>query len=501
MARPSQSFRLLEATIADILGAYETRQISVRELVQLYLGRIEALDRAGPRINSVITVNPHVLEDADELDRKLAAGQVMGPLHGVPVLLKDQIDAEGMPTTLGSVLFKNYFPASDAFVVQRLKAAGALILGKATLGELGMGDTHGSLFGSTRNPYDLDRTVGGSSGGPAAAVSANLAAVAIGQEALASIRRPAAWTCVVGMRPTAGLVSRSGVYAGWPGTAASLGPVTRSVADQAILLDVLVAYDPEDPITALGVGKTEGSFTQALVKHGLKGARIGVLRESFGANSEPGSTDFTKVDDVFDNAVRELGEAGAVVTDPIVIPRLKELLAKRVTDGASGDQAFAEYFRRGKNPPFRSRQEMLASPDFAKVRPGPAVPGSGNRVGVGDYLQAREQLMVEVLKVMADLQLDAIVYKSVEHQPTLISEGVRPPFVNIKGATYLNTFLTYVPAVSVPAGFTSDELPVGITFQGRPYDDARVLGLAYGYEQVTHHRISPSSCGPLPGEP
>ena len=195
----------------------------------------------------------------------------MGPLHGVPVVLKDQIDVAGMATTMGSVLFKDYFPDRDAFVIERLRRAGAVILAKATLGEMGGGDTHGSLFGSTRNPYALDRTVGGSSGGTAAAITANLGAVGVGQEGFASIRRPSAWNSIVGMRPTAGLVSRGGVYSGWPGVQGVLGPMTRTVADAAALLDVIAGYDPEDPLTAMGVGKLRETFASRLDAEGPGG--------------------------------------------------------------------------------------------------------------------------------------------------------------------------------------------------------------------------------------
>src|SRR5204862_6057717 len=177
----------------------------------------------------------------------LKTSRFVSPLHGVPIIIKDQADVKGMPTTLGSVLFKNYYPDRDAFVVEKLKNAGAIILAKATLGELGGGDTHGSLFGSTRNPYDIDRTVGGSSGGSAASVSANFSTVAIGQEGLASIRRPSTWNCITGMRPSAGLVSRGGVYGCWPEIFGSLGPMARTVKDLSTLLDVMVGYGPEDP--------------------------------------------------------------------------------------------------------------------------------------------------------------------------------------------------------------------------------------------------------------
>src|SRR5439155_16875683 len=206
--------------------------------------RIEAFDQKGPQLNAIITIAPDALSQADKLDAAMKASGPVGPLHGVPIILKDQIDAAGTPTTLGSVLFKDYRPTRDSFVVERLRQAGAIILAKATLGELGGGDTHGSLFGSTRNPYDPERTVGGSSGGPGAAVSANFSTVAVGQEGFASIRRPSAWNSIAGMRPTAGLVSRNGVYAGWPGTNGSLGPMARSVKDLATLLDVMVGYDP-----------------------------------------------------------------------------------------------------------------------------------------------------------------------------------------------------------------------------------------------------------------
>ncbi|HMF49962.1 MAG TPA: amidase, partial [Candidatus Saccharimonadales bacterium] len=210
---------ILEATIEDIHLTYKAGQLTCRQLVQLYLDRIATYDKQGPAINSIITINSNASEEAERLDRIFKASGPVGPLHGIPMIVKDQADVKGLPTTLGSVLFKDYYPDRDSFVVEKLKNAGALILGKSTLGEMAGGDTHGSLFGSTRNPYDLDRTVGGSSGGSAAAVSANFCAVAIGQEGLASIRRPAAWNSVTGMRTTAGLVSRGGVYSGWPSLA------------------------------------------------------------------------------------------------------------------------------------------------------------------------------------------------------------------------------------------------------------------------------------------
>jgi Asp-tRNA(Asn)/Glu-tRNA(Gln) amidotransferase A subunit family amidase len=486
--------KILEATIGDIHGAYRSGELTCRQLVQMYLDRIAGFDKQGPAINAIITINGKALEEADRLDESYKRSGPVGALHGIPVIVKDQADVKGMPTTLGSVLFKDYYPDRDSFVVERLKKAGALILAKSALGEMAGGDAHGSLFGSTRNPYDLARTVGGSSGGSAAAVSANFCTVAIGQEGLASIRRPAAWNSVAGMRTSAGLVSRGGVYSGWPSLAGSLGPMTRTIADTAAVLDVIVGYDPEDPLSAYGVGHTPPSFVQFLDRDGLKGSRLGILREPMGIDSEPESEDFRKVDDVFDKAVGELKAAGTEIVDPVVIPRLKELLSKRATGPGDGEESFKNYFGRSANPPFKSIAEAVASPEFAKVSRN-----AQNRMKATQdvakhyqYLVAREALMTHLLKVMADNRLDAIVHKAVEHQPTLISEGLNPPYVNYKGAPHLNTFLVFVPSVVVPAGFTRDHLPAGIVFLGRPYDDGNMIKLAYAYEQATHHRRPPA---------
>jgi Asp-tRNA(Asn)/Glu-tRNA(Gln) amidotransferase A subunit family amidase len=413
--------------------------------------------------------------------------------------MKDQGDATPMPTTLGSLLFKDYYPDCDSFVVDKLKKAGAIVIAKAALGELGGGDTHGSLFGSTKNPYDLERTAGGSSGGSGASVSANFCTVAVGQEGFASIRRPSTWNGVSGMRPTAGFVSRTGVYAGWPSVHGSLGPMARTVTDLAKLLDVMVGYDPDDPVTARAVGQIPESFTKFLDKNGLRGARIGVLRESMGYDAEPDSEDFNKIGEVFERALGELKAAGAVLVDPIVIPNLKALLAKRAGSFADDEESFRNYFGRSKKMPYASRAEAMKSPDFKKV-----VKGSQQRWSRDpkpeanyEYLKARDELMTHMLTVMADNKLDAIVHKSVEHQPTLIKDGINPPYVDQKGAPHINTFLVYVPSVVVPAGFTRDNLPGGITFLGRPYDDGNMIKFAYAYEQATRHRKPPASVTPL----
>ena len=209
-------FQIMETSIDDIHAAFKSGKLTARQLVQGYLDRINAYDKQGPTINSIITLNPNALEEADKLDAAYKRSGFVGPLHGIPVLVKDEIDAAGMPTTLGTLVFKDYRPPRDAFAVEKLRKAGAIILGKTTLSEFAAGDTYGSMFGVTRNPYDLERTVGGSSGGSGAALAANFATVAIGEETVASIRRPGAWNAVVSLRPTPGLVSRSGMWDGYP---------------------------------------------------------------------------------------------------------------------------------------------------------------------------------------------------------------------------------------------------------------------------------------------
>jgi amidase len=485
-------FQVQETTISDVHAAYEARALTARQLVEMYLERIEAYDQKGPGINSLISINPLAVQRAAELDATFKTSGFVGPLHGVPIIVKDQINVLGMKTTLGSVLFRDYQPEREGFAIAKLRAAGAIFIGKATLGELGGGDTHGSLFGSTRNVYDLARTAGGSSGGSGASVSANFCTVALGQEGFSSIRRPAAWNGVVGMRPTIGIVSRSGVYGGWPALNGSVGPMARTVADAAKVLDCMAGYDPKDPATAYGVDRLAESYARGLNKDALRGARLGILRKPMGFKTEPGSDDFKKVDEVFDRAVTELRNAGAEVVDPIEIPDLLKLLSTRAKDAAVDDAMF-ELFFSGGDAPFATRKEAMASPLFAKVVKGsqqrwmPDLPEKHHA-----YLKARDVLMTNLLKVMADHRLDAIIHKAVEHQPTLIEHGIRPPFVDQKGAPHINTFLMFVPSIVVPAGLTRDGLPAGITFLGRPFDDAKMLQLAFSYEQATLHRRAPA---------
>lgn len=485
---------LSEITIAGLHAGYADGRWSAVDVVRWYLDRIARLNREGPAINAVISVNEQIEAQAADLDRHFAAHGPVGPLHGVPVLVKDQIDVAEMPTTMGSVLFRSNQPRRDAFVIARLREAGALMLGKATLGEMGSGDSHGSLYGSTRCVYDLARTAGGSSGGSGAGVSANFAAVSLGQEGFASIRRPAIWNGVVGMRPSGGLVSRGGVYEGWPNTFGAIGPMCRTVEDTARVLDVLVGYDPTDPITAHGVGKLQGSFTDALQPDGLKGVRLGVLRTPNGLNTDPAADDFARVDAVFETGLAACAAAGAELVDPIEIEGLNALLALRANHPTHSAEAFVAYTSELPDPPFRSKAEAKASADFAHVTELTKRRWAGNPTAeaYGRYLEARDLLMTRLLKVMADHRLDAIIHKANEHEPTLIAEGINPPYRDITGSPHINTFLGNVPSIAVPAGMTSAGLPAGVAFLGRPYDDIAMVRYAYAFEQTCRGRVPPS---------
>ena len=504
-------FDVMEATITEIHAAMLGGRLTAHELVKEYLDRIAAFDKKGPDINCVVTLNPNALGDADKLDSELkATHKLSGSLHGIPVLIKDEIDAAGMPTTLGSVVFKDYRPTRDASTVAALRREGAIILGKASLSEFLGGDTYGSglaergePFGVTRNPYDTRRTVGGSSGGSAACLAANFATLSIGEETVASLRRPGAWNDVVALRPTAGLISRAGMYDGWPDEVAEIGPLARTVADLARLMDVLVGYDPEDPQTALGVGHKPDSYVAGLIPSALKGVRIGVLRTDLSLSSDPTSEDYRQIVAGFDVSIRELKTAGAVVVDPIVIPNLMELLGKRATLPSMAEAGLEAWLARNPNSPFHTRNDIVKSPDLNRAFPPrnyelfalPQQPDDTKKYG--EYLIARRQLLINILKVMADNRLDAIVYRTIEHSPPLTSEGTRPPYPYSKGVPTLNTFLVYVPAITVPSGFTRDNLPTGITFMGRPFDDAKIIQFAFTYEQATHHRIPPAFTPPL----
>ncbi|RYG79935.1 amidase, partial [bacterium] len=284
IAAPASALGIEEATIADVQAAYRSGQLTARQVVQDYLDRIAAFDKDGPTINSIINLNAKALEQADALDAQLKrTGKLAGPLHGVPVLVKDCIDAEGMPMTAGFQGWKNYVPPGDAPLVARIRASGGIVLGKASLSEFtnGGGDNINSVLpGYARNPYNTAYATGGSSGGTGAAIAANFALVGVGTDTGGSVRMPSAHNALVGLRPTVGLVSRTGIQ---PNNSVrdTAGPMARTVTDMALLLDGMVGPDPLDAATDRAKGHVARTYTEYLKRDALKGVRLGVLRQVF----------------------------------------------------------------------------------------------------------------------------------------------------------------------------------------------------------------------------
>lgn len=503
-AESPPNWRLLEASIDDIHSALNSGKTTCRELVQRYLIRIEAYDKKGPALNAVQTVNPRALEEAGKLDAAFKKSGFVGPLHCVPVLVKDQVETSDMPTTYGSALFKDFISERDATIVTKMKRAGAIVLAKTNMGEFAAGYV-GSAFGFIRNAYAPDRNPSGSSGGTASGIAANYAAVGIGEDTAGSIRGPAAVSNLVGLRPTVPLVSRFGMMPSAP-TRDTLGPITRTVRDAAILLDVLAGYDPKDPVTAYSVGHVPKSYTAFLVKDGLQGARLGVIREPMDSKTKPTSEDYLKVKAAIDKAIGDLKALGAEVADPVTIPDLKNLIQKTGLSRYETEPATDRYLADHPNTAVDSLRYIVLSDKVAPSRRTGLMVSIGKTTDDLVYLQLekeRERLRQAVLKVMADNKLDALVYATFDHQTTVIPPDplTKPEKVSSPGNNRLLSPALAFPALTVPAGFTSDKLPVGLEFLGRPFDEGALFKLGYSYEQGTHHRMPPSTTPALPGEP
>jgi amidase len=503
---PSQ-FHLQEATIEQIRGELTAGRVSCRALIGHYLKRIDAYDHAGPALNAIQTVNRRALEEADRLDAAYRASGPVGPLHCIPVLVKDQVETSDLPTTYGSILFKEFTPRRDATVVRKLKAAGAIVIGKTNMGELAAGYL-GSAFGIVRNAYNPERSPAGSSSGSAVGVAANFAVLAVAEDTGGSIRGPAAHGNAVGLRPTVPLVSRFGMMPATP-TQDTLGPIARTVRDAALMLDVIAGYDPNDPVTAYAEGRIPTTYTEFLKRDGLKGARLGVLRVPLDPKADPQSNDYKKVRQVIDRALMDMRAQGAEIIDPFPAPEILKQVDKLFTDNVyETEQAIDSYLAAHPGAPVKTLREILLT--------GTAVPSRSTRLitnvgktttdpGYLSVIQRREELRQAVLTIMADLHLDAIVHATFDYPPGRIPPDplriADPAGVGDLGNNRRLAPLLAFPALSVPAGFTSDGLPVGIEFLGRQFSEGTLLTLGYAFEQATHHRRPPMTTPPLPGEP
>ena len=500
----AQDFRLMETTIDEVHAAFEAGQLTCRELVEGYLARIEAYDQAGPALNAIRLVNPRAAEEAEALDAAFADSGPAGPLHCVPVLLKDQVETRDMPTGYGSALFDGFLSGRDATIVTRMREAGAIILAKTNMGEFASRYV-GSAFGIIRNAYDPTRNPSGSSGGSGAGIAANFGLVGIGEDTGGSIRGPAAVHSLVGLRPTVPLVSRFGMMPANP-SSDTLGPMTRTVRDTANLLDVIAGYDPNDPVTAYAAGRTPGSYADGLDRDGLRGARIGVIREPMDAKTDPESDDYRQVRRVVDRAIADLQRLGAVVLDPVEVPDLDQAQATYVRNNFETEEATDAYLAGLPEAPVRTLRDILLAGRVTPWRAKGLMSVVGRSTADQGYLpvlHAREHMRRTILSVMADENLDALVYATFDHQTTVIAADVLTNAdTEDEYARGNNRYLSPVvgfPALTVPAGLTDDGLPIGLEFLAGPFAEAALLRLGYAYEQGTLRREPPATTPALDG--
>jgi amidase len=492
-------FALEETTLADLQAAMASGRSTAHSITQQYIDRIHELDRTGPTLRSVIELNPDALSIADTLDRERKAGRVRGPLHGIPILIKDNIDtADRMTTTAGSYALAGSIPLQDATIAARLRAAGAILLGKTNLSEwANFRSTHSTSGwsgrgGQAKNPYVLDRNPCGSSSGSGAAVSANMCALAIGTETDGSIVCPSSANGIVGIKPTLGLVSRAGIIpiAHSQDTA---GPMTRTVRDAATLLNVLVGVDPRDPATSLSGARGQIDYTASLDPNGLRGARIGVARTKFF-----GYSDVT--DRLINDAVDAMKSQGAVIVDPANIETAGKF------DDSEFDVLLYEFkadlnkylASLGPKAPVKSLQDIIA---YNEAHTDQEMPYFGQEI----MIQAQAKGPLTDKKYLDDLannlklsrtdgidatmdkyKLDAIVAPT--GSPAWTTDLINGD--HFSGASSTPAAVAGYPNINVPAGF-SHGLPVGISFFGRAYSEPTLIKLAYAFEQSTKHRRAP----------
>jgi len=492
---------LVEATIDDVHRALTGSHLTVRALVEGYLARIEAYDRHGPTFNAILAINQDALREADRLDGELARhGRLSGPLHGVPVLVKDQIETAGIVTTFGSIAMDGYVPRADATVIARLKEAGAIILAKTTLPDFATSwFSFSSVSEVTRNPYDLDRDAGGSSSGTAAALAASLGLVGIGADTGGSIRVPASFNNLVGVRVTPGLISRRGVSAlvSFLDTA---GPMARTVRDAALLLDAMVGYDPGDEYTSAYVtARPPASYAGLLDAGALQGARIGVLRQVFG---DPADPDRAAVDAVIEHALDVMTGAGATMVD-LEILDLDDFMASTALYLTHSRHDLDRFLAERPSLPFSAIEDIVRDGRYhpalewlKAMSEGPLTPSDDP--AYFPKMAARERFQRAVVNAMASASVSVLVYPSVQVvAPTRSELDAGRWTVEAFPTNTMIASQAGLPAATVPAGTTLSRSPVGLEILGSPYDEPTVLTIAYAFEQLAHARMVPASAPEL----
>ena len=529
-------FNLEEATIADIDAAFDSGTLTSRKLVELYLKRIEAYDRAGPKLNSIITVNPKALQQAAALDKERKEHGPRGPLHGIPVLLKDNVDTFDMPTSNGSAILKDAIPPKDALIAKTLRDAGAVILGKAAMGEFA-GGSYNSVRGQVTNPYHFKRQTGGSSAGSGAALAANFAVLAIGTDTSTSVRGPSAYCGLVGIRPTIGLISRNGI-APKNLNFDTAGPMARTVTDVAIMLSTIAAPDSGDPRglkvwdevhkrysrtpkpgDKLPAGERAGlDYTRFLDAGALAGARLGVIRDFFGGDPE--------IDALAEAAIAKMKQQGAEIKEIRLDP---QFLDAYVGKGGGSIRKIADYRfkadwedylkRFGPKTPKTVAQFVDIYENVVNKSPLPVENSVMNLLKNSlthstddpQYKDLIDKVLPDgtrlKLAIFEKYDVDALVF------PYQSSFGapIDNPAYKIDDPTFVKSdrpqpaiFAGYdaigFPGIVVPMGFGSQGLPMDISFMGRPYEESKLIAYAYAYEQASKMRRPSPLVPPLPGE-
>ena len=493
-------FTIEEASIASIHDAIQSKQTTCVEIVDRYLARVEAYDKKGPALDAVITVNPKAREIAAKQDEEFAKTGKLAPLACIPVAVKDNYNTTDLPTTGGNLLLKDTVPPQESAVTSRLRAAGAIILLKTNMHEFALsGTTVSSLGGQTKNPYDLTRTPGGSSGGTGAALAANFAAVGLGTDTVNSIRSPSSANSLVGFRTTKGLISRANVMP-VSSTQDVVGPIARSVSDIAAMLDVLAGYDPADPVTARAVGHIPASYTDTLDPAGLKGARIGVLKSFVG--KEPIHAEVTAT---FEKTVEAFKAAGATIVE-VDDPFFDAGAFNRDYDVQKWEfkTLFNGYLASlGDHAPVKSLSDLIASGKYDKttldkfLTASDALENPGQEKEYLTRLSKLDGIRDRLLNHMAKDHLDAVIYPEQMRLVVPITE------TNQADRTGILAALTGFPAITVPMGFSKPDanapigVPIGLDMIGRPFTEPKLLKLAYAFEQATKVRRPPQSTPPL----
>jgi amidase len=481
-------FEVYEVSIQELQSALSSGRVTSVQLVDAYLKRIAAFDQAGPQLNAMIRMNPKARADAAVLDAERRAGRVRGALHGIPIILKDNYETAGFATSGGSVALADLVTDQDAFQVKKLREAGAIILGKSNMHELAAGiTTISSLGGQTRNPYDPMRNPGGSSGGSGVAAAASYAAIAWGSDTCGSIRIPSSVHNLFGLRPTKGLSSIDGIIP-LSHTQDVAGPLARTVTDLAIGLDATMGIDARDPATRLMEGQSLPQFLASLDTTALRGKRLGVVALYTG--NQPEEQEVTRV---IRAALEQMKQQGAEIVEVTTAP-------------------FDSVAQRAGVIPFEFKWDLM---DFLATRPKASVKSLSEILERGLYhvalentFRTRDSISTRdgenyrraiarrdtarglVTTLMSEQRLDALVYPTLRRKVALIGQ---PQL----GGTCQLSAVTGLPAISIPAGFTPDRLPVGIELLGKTLDDAKLVAMAYDYEQATRPRRAPPTTPPL----